>query len=102
MFIVILTYIKPLDIVDQHVTEHRAFLEQGYQQNCFIASGPQNPRVGGILISQLSDRQQLEQLLKNDPYQIHGIAEYQIIEFNPVKYHKDFAGFIENMGIDIS
>lgn len=96
MFVVILNYLKPLDIVDQYLTVHRDFLEQCYQKNCFIASGPQNPRTGGILLSQLTNREELEQLLQQDPYKQHGIADYQIIEFNPVKYHKDFVGFIKS------
>jgi uncharacterized protein YciI len=94
MFIVIINYLKPLEIVDRYLAEHREFLDQGYQKNCFIASGPQNPRTGGILISQMSDRQELEALLAEDPFLTQGIAEYQIIEFDPVKYHIDFSKFI--------
>lgn len=95
MFLIKLTYTKPLDIIEKHLAAHRDFLEQWYQKDCFVVSGPQNPRVGGIIISQLKNRKQLDTILKNDPYQLHGVAEYEIIEFNPVKFHKDFACFIE-------
>lgn len=95
MFVVILTYKTSIEIVDKHVVEHRAFLERCYKQNFFIASGPQKPRSGGILISQLKSREQLEELLKEDPFAIHQIADYNIIEFEPIKYHPNFLSFID-------
>jgi uncharacterized protein YciI len=94
MFIVTLTYKKPIELVDQYVVEHRAFLDQGYSSNFFIASGPQNPRTGGIIISQLKSREQLEAILQKDPFFINGIADYSIVEFEPVKYHPAFSHFV--------
>jgi uncharacterized protein YciI len=94
MFIVKVSYQKPIEEVDRFLVEHRAFLDKGYQQNYLMASGPQNPRVGGIILSQLSDRHQLQEFLAQDPFLIHEIASYEIIEFTPVKFHKDFAVFV--------
>lgn len=94
MFVIMLTYKASLATIDKHLAEHRAFLEQGYQKDFFIASGPQNPRTGGVILSQLKSREQLESILKNDPFQVQHIAEYKIIEFDPVKYHTNFATFI--------
>ncbi|MDX2165293.1 MAG: YciI family protein [Gammaproteobacteria bacterium] len=90
MFVILVNYIKPIEMVDQYLVEHRDFLEKGYQQNYFVVSGPRNPRNGGVIISQLKDRGQLENILKQDPFWVNGIGEYEIIEFNPVKFHKDF------------
>lgn len=94
MFIVKVGYKKGIEEVDKFLLEHRAFLEQGYQKNFLIASGPQNPRIGGIILSQLTDKQQLEDFLSQDPFSLYDIASYEIIEFTPVKYHKDFAAFV--------
>ncbi len=95
MFIALMTYQKPLSEVDKHLAAHRDFLTSGYDKNYLIASGPQNPRTGGVLISQLTDRAKLEDFLKDDPFLINKIASYQIIEFTPVKHHPDFARFIK-------
>lgn len=94
MFIIMITYKKPLESVDQYLAAHRLFLEEGYKKNFFIASGPKIPRSGGVIISQLKDRTQLQRILKQDPFQIHDIADYDIIEFDPVKYHTNFSSFI--------
>lgn len=95
MFVVLITYQKPLTEVDTYLAAHREFLTRGYEKNFLIASGPQNPRIGGVLLSQLNDREQLEVFIENDPFFINKIASYQIIEFTPVKYHPDFEAFIE-------
>jgi uncharacterized protein YciI len=95
MYIIQLTYKKSITIVDQYLLEHRAYLEECYKKNYLIASGPKNPRTGGILLSQVNDQLLLDDIIKNDPFYIHDIAEYEIIEFSPVKYHPDFAPFIK-------
>ncbi len=94
MFVIQLHYKVAIEQVDHYLIEHRNFLEAGYQKNYFIASGPKNPRTGGIILSQLKDRAQLEAILSEDPFLIHGVADYEIMEFTPVKFHADFAKFI--------
>lgn len=95
MFIILVKYKKPLDIVDQHLVAHRSFLDEGYQKNYFIASGPQNPRSGGIILSQLTDREQLQKFMQQDPFYLQGVADYEFIEFDPVKSHPNFSYFIK-------
>jgi uncharacterized protein YciI len=94
MFIILLNYKKPLADVELYLDEHRRFLDEGYQGGFFLASGPKNPRDGGVIISHLKDREQLEAILHQDPFYIHEIATYQLIEFIPNKYHPDFARFM--------
>jgi uncharacterized protein YciI len=94
MFVVLLTYKKPIDIIDQHLAGHRIFLQAAYEKNIFVASGPKNPRTGGVIISQLKDKKLLENTLKNDPFHIHDLADYEIIEFDPIRYHPNFIPFL--------
>ncbi len=90
MFLIIVNFKKSLEIVDQYLAAHREFLEQGYQKNYFIVSGRQNPRIGGIILSGIKNKEFLMQLLRQDPFYIHEIADYNVIEFEPVKYHPSF------------
>ena len=94
MFIVNLIYKKPIEFIEAHTVAHRAYLDEGYQKNYFVASGPKIPRTGGVIISQLKNRAQLEAILKQDPYALDDLADYEITEFNPVKFHPDFAVFV--------
>ncbi len=94
MFIVKLTYTKPIEIVDQYVQEHRAYLDECYAKNYLVVSGPQQPRTGGILISSLSDKNIIDQIIANDPFYKYDVAKYEVIEFLPVKHHPEFKSFI--------
>lgn len=87
MFIVNLTYIKPLNEVEKHIATHREFLDRQYASGAFLASGPKNPRDGGIILASGSiTREELETILAHDPFKNQGLAEYQITEFAPVKH----------------
>lgn len=86
MFIIQLTYKTPIDEVDKYLQAHRDFLDYHYKQGLLLASGPMKPRTGGIIIAACSDRDYLEQVFREDPYYLAEIADYQFIEFTPVKH----------------
>ncbi|WP_028388834.1 YciI family protein [Legionella fairfieldensis] len=86
MFIVQLTYKTPISEVDKYLQAHREFLDYYYKQGLLIASGPMKPRKGGIIIAVTTDKAQLESILQQDPYYLAEIADYQLIEFTPVKH----------------
>ena len=94
MFLIMLTYKQSIEVVEQYLKEHRAFLGEGYTKNWFIVSGPKIPRTGGVIISNLKDKNQLELILKQDPFYVNGVADFEIIEFTPVKHHPNFASFV--------
>ncbi len=94
MFLVLISYKKSMAEIDQYRLQHRKFLEMGYKNNYFVVSGPRESKTGGIILSQLTHRKQLENFLKDDPYCIHDVASFEIIEFAPVLYHADFLKFI--------
>lgn len=94
MFIILLSYKKPLDHIDKYLSEHKAFLDRCYTRNYFIVSGRKNPRTGGVIISQLSDRKLLDQVIMNDPFYKNDLADYEVIEFIPGAHHPNFAYFL--------
>lgn len=95
LYVVIVTYQKSIDEVDRNLAAHRMFLDQHYASGQFIASGPQNPRIGGILLSKGTSKEEILNIFENDPYKINGIATYEVIEFNPVKFNAAFKPFID-------
>ncbi len=86
MFIAILTYKKPLSEVDRFLTAHREYLAKHYAAGDFIASGPQNPRVGGVIMMKADNRTAVNAIIAEDPFYINGIANYQIVEFTPTMF----------------
>lgn len=96
MFIVEVIYTAPLTEIDKHVANHRSWLDQQFQKGNFLFSGPQNPRVGGIVISVIKSRNELEELLTQDPYAQNNVAEYKITDFKAIKAHPELQKFIES------
>ena len=83
MFVVLLTYTKPLEAVDALVPAHREFLQQMYQAGIFLLSGRKEPRDGGVILANASSLQELHEALELDPFHVHGVATYQVIQFIP-------------------
>ena len=80
MFIVSLTYTKPLNEVNEYVEAHIKYIKEHYDKGNFIASGRQVPSIGGVIISKLKSKVKLEEILKQDPFYIANVANYEIME----------------------
>lgn len=89
MFIAILTYRRALEEVDRFLEAHRDYLARHYAVGDFIASGPQSPRVGGVIMIKGESRAAVEAIIAQDPFNINGVADYQIIEFTPTMFYDD-------------
>lgn len=94
MFIVSLNYIKPIDVVEKHLEAHVDYLKQHYEKKNFIASGRKVPRTGGVILSNLESKAELEQILAQDPFSINNVAELEIIEFVPSMTLPEFANLL--------
>lgn len=94
MFIISLTYKKPIEEVEKHIKAHIVFLEKYYAQNKFVFSGRKNPRTGGIILANNVTAVDISEIIKEDPFYKHQIAEYEITEFIPTKYDQRFELFI--------
>ena len=93
-FVVELIYKAPLKEIEEVLEEHRNFLQIGYDKGMILASGPQVPRIGGIVLARAESMEALAEFFADDPYQKENLAHYQYIEFNPVKYQNSFSDWI--------
>lgn len=83
MFIVTLTYLRPLAELDALMPQHVAWLKQHYEAGLFIASGRQKPRKGGVILTRTVSRSKLKAVLAADPFVTNGCASFDIVEFKP-------------------
>ncbi|WP_434357006.1 YciI family protein [Parasalinivibrio latis] len=81
MFIVSLTYKVELSEVEKHIDAHIAYLEEHYDSGFFLASGRKVPRTGGVILAQAENREALDAVLKEDPFYIEGVADFDVTEF---------------------
>lgn len=83
MFIISLTYIKPLEEVESLLEDHVEYLKEQYSLGNFLASGRKVPRTGGIILARGASREEIETIIALDPFYRHHVAEYEITEFSP-------------------
>lgn len=95
MYVIVLTYTAPLEALDAAMAAHRAFLDRQYAAGVFIASGPQIPRTGGVIIARGLDRAALERVPREDVFHQQGLATYQLIEFQARGVAPALAAFAE-------
>jgi uncharacterized protein YciI len=97
MFIVSLTYRKPLADVDRFIAEHREFLARYYASGAFLLSGRKEPRTGGVILADCPTRADLERILAEDPFWQNEIASYDITEFVPTMGAPQFSAFVSGL-----
>lgn len=85
MFLLLSRYVKPVEEIDRVLPAHREFLDRCYKTGLFIVSGPQEPRVGGVIVTADVSREVIDAALAEDPFIREGISEYEIIEFRITK-----------------
>ncbi|KES13053.1 hypothetical protein SASC598P14_006230 [Snodgrassella alvi SCGC AB-598-P14] len=94
MFIFKLHYLKSIEEVEKYLPAHLNYLQEHYDSGDFIASGRQVPRIGGVILCRAASKESAQSIMVKDPFHIHQIAEYELIEFIPTKYASGFEAFI--------
>ncbi len=94
MLIAISTYTKSLEEVDVHRKPHVDYLQAFISAKKLLAAGRQTPPTGAIIIARNLSLDAFKKILDEDPYCLAGVAEYKILEFNPVLCDEAFRTFI--------
>jgi uncharacterized protein YciI len=95
MYIISLNYIVPLEELDQHMADHVKYLKKYYKKNIFVASGRKVPRTGGIILALADSQEEVEAIIKEDPFYKHELAEFDITHFLTSQYHPDLEGLLK-------
>ncbi len=82
----IIRYRRPLEEVLVHQDAHRAYLRGLKEKGLLIASGPMNPRFGGLVLLRVPDDDVnvLDSVRDDDPFFQSGVAQYELIGWAPV------------------
>lgn len=84
-YLINIRFLQPFASFGDVVQEHRAYLQQGYDQGLLLLSGPREDQSGGIVIARATDLAQITAFFAQDPYKKHGLAEHHIVPFMAAK-----------------
>jgi uncharacterized protein YciI len=98
MFVVELVYKADLKEIDGHMRSHMAFLKKHYAAGRFLVSGRKVPRDGGIILALGKNRDEIEAVMRDDPFCKHGLAEFRVIEFRASQRADDIPKRVEGSG----
>jgi len=83
--IALIRYRRPLEEVVEVTEQHRAYLKTLKDEGLLIASGPMDPRSGGLLLLDVPDDDvsaTLDRVRDGDPYVTFGLAQYEMIPWD--------------------
>jgi uncharacterized protein YciI len=95
MFVIELVYKADLADIDAQMTAHVRFLKKYYASGHFLVSGRKIPRDGGIILAVGASRQEIELIVREDPFYANGLADFRIIEFRASQRANDIQKRIE-------
>jgi uncharacterized protein YciI len=81
MFVIELTYKANLAEIDANMAAHVTFLKKYYAAGNFLISGRKIPRDGGIIVAVGKSREQIEAIIREDPFYERELADFRIIQF---------------------
>jgi uncharacterized protein len=77
-----LTYLKPLDVVDQTRPAHLDWLNGEVERGRLVLTGRLEDQTGGVLITGDISTEEAEELMAVDPYALAGLVRYVRTGFN--------------------
>jgi uncharacterized protein YciI len=82
MFLIQITYIRPLPEVEQQLEAHRAYLREAPEAAHIVLTGRRQDRQGGLVILRAPDLAAVEDFVHRDPYHTSGVARFDITGFD--------------------
>ena len=96
MFIANLKYKKSTEEVNKVLEAHLKYLDKYFEKGEFICTGKKSfPELGGVILFNSNNLEEAKKILHEDPFYTEEIADYEIIEFQPVKFSQNLS--IENL-----
>lgn len=95
MFVLVSTYIVPIERVESNTAAHRVYLDLFVASGHILMAGRQSPPTGGVIVCKFKDRKQVDDFLSGDPFVKEGIARYDVYDFTPGKHSAEGKAFLD-------
>jgi uncharacterized protein YciI len=79
------------------MADHVKYLNKYYKQNAFVASGRKVPRTGGIILALSKSREELDEIIREDPFYVHKLAKFNVTEFMTSQSHPEIKKLLKGL-----
>ena len=83
VFVCLSEYLVSLDELGAHVPDHVEWMTGHAASGRILAAGRQSPPVGGVILMRGESREEILEILANDPFTTRGLGRYTVVEFAP-------------------
>ena len=94
MYILFINPTKSPEALAPVFPAHSEFLERYCKAGKFILTGGLTARPAGMVLANVNSGDELKAMLAEDPFVREQVAEYEVIEFKPSRYHESLASLI--------
>lgn len=77
-----LTYLQPLDVIDQTRPAHLEWLENEVTAGRVLLAGRVESQTGAVLVTSDMTTEQADAVIASDPYEQAGVVRYERTTFN--------------------
>lgn len=85
VFVLLARYTKPAAEVDLLLDAHRAWITRHQEAGRILMTARQVPLTGGLILARGESIEEVSQMISEDPFHASGAAEYEVLEFEPVR-----------------
>lgn len=85
MFIIQLKFSTNKANASQFMEGHNAWLKDGFTKGTFLLAGTLQPKLGGAILAHNVTLEQIQAIVKEDPFVTEGVVTPEIIEITPSK-----------------
>jgi uncharacterized protein YciI len=85
MFVIQLRFSTNKANAGQHMEAHNAWLKDSFDKGIFLLAGTIQPKLGGAIFAHNATLEQIQAIVKEDPFVAEGVVAAEIIEITPSK-----------------
>lgn len=85
MFVIQIKFSTNKANAGQFMDGHNAWLKDGFAKGTFLLAGTIQPKLGGAIFAHNATHDQIQAIVKEDPFVVEGVVTAEIIEITPSK-----------------
>ncbi|MGA1860858.1 YciI family protein [Azospirillum sp. 11R-A] len=90
LFSITVSYIRPLEVVKEHLDAHKEWLVRYIMAGTIIVAGPVPQGDGGFILAHAQDASEITGMIADDPFDRHKVARFDIRACDPALRAADF------------